>query len=203
MLFSQTCYSVLVVSASDRFNDALRALLPASGFLPVRVVGSVSAARRAAAERDYDLMVVNTPLPDDFGSAFAAQQSGNRQTVVMLLVRAAQQEELHSQLVESGVFTLAKPTTTQALQTALQWMSAARERLRRVEAKTRSVEEKMEEIRLLNRAKWLLIETRGMREAEAHRYLEKQAMDRCLPKSRIAEELIAEADAQASRAPTH
>lgn len=197
MLFSQTCYSVLVVSASERFNDVLRTLLPASRFMPVRMVGSVSAARRAAAERDYDLMVVNAPLPDDFGSAFAAQQSGNRQTVVMLLVRTAQQEELHSQLVESGVFTLSKPTTTQALQTALQWMTAARERLRRVQGKAQTVEEKMEEIRLVNRAKWLLIGQRGMTESEAHRWIEKQAMDRCVSKRRIAEELIAaEAAAQ-------
>ena len=48
----------------------------------------------------------------------------------------------------------------------------------------------MQEIHLLNRAKWLLIEQRGMTEPEAHRFLEKQAMDRCVSKRRIAEELL-------------
>ena len=190
MVFSQQCYSVLIVSNSEHFNQAMIGLLPASGYAPIRIVPSVSAARRAALERVYDLVIVNAPLPDDFGTAFSTAQSGNRKTVVLMLVRAALQEELHSQVVERGVFTLPKPTTQQALATALQWMTAARERLRRMEESDRTLEERMQEIRLLNRAKWLLMEQRGMNEAEAHRFLEKQAMDRCLSKCRIAEELL-------------
>ena len=48
----------------------------------------------------------------------------------------------------------------------------------------------MEEIRLVNRAKWLLIEQLRMTESEAHRYIEKQAMDRCVTKLSIAENII-------------
>ena len=48
----------------------------------------------------------------------------------------------------------------------------------------------MAEIRLVNRAKWILIASRSMDEAEAHRWIEKQAMDRCLTKREIAEEII-------------
>ena len=44
----------------------------------------------------------------------------------------------------------------------------------------------MEEIRLVNRAKWILIEQLKMTEAEAHRFIEKQAMDRCSAKREIA-----------------
>ena len=53
-----------------------------------------------------------------------------------------------------------------------------------------TVEEKMEEIRLVNRAKWLLIECLSMSEAEAHRYIEKQAMDRCVTRREIARGII-------------
>ena len=48
----------------------------------------------------------------------------------------------------------------------------------------------MEEIRAVNRAKWLLISEINMDEPEAHRYIEKQAMDRCVSKKEIAEEII-------------
>jgi len=48
----------------------------------------------------------------------------------------------------------------------------------------------MNEIRLVNRAKWLLISELKMTEPDAHRYIEKQAMDRCVSKRRIAEEII-------------
>ncbi len=190
MVFSQQCFSVLIVSDSARFNQAITELMPASGYAPIRIVPSVSAAKRAALERVYDFVVLNTPLPDDFGTAFAAAQSGNRQTVVLMLVRSSLQEQIQSQVTDRGVFTLPKPTTRQALQTALQWMGAARERLRRMEEADRSVEDRMREIHRMNRAKWLLIERRGMSESEAHHYLEQQAMERCVSKRTVVEEIL-------------
>ena len=69
-------------------------------------------------------------------------------------------------------------------------MSSARERLRKSEKKALSIEEKMEEIRLVNRAKCLLIDELKMSEPDAHRYIEKQAMDRCVSKREVAEEII-------------
>ena len=88
------------------------------------------------------------------------------------------------------MFALAKPFSRPVLALALDWMASARERLRKLEKKTLSVEEKMEEIRVVNRAKWLLISGLKMEEPQAHRYIEKQAMDRCVSKKEIAEEII-------------
>ena len=48
----------------------------------------------------------------------------------------------------------------------------------------------MKEIRMINKAKWLLISQLKMDEPQAHRYLEKQAMDRCITKRQMAEEII-------------
>lgn len=48
----------------------------------------------------------------------------------------------------------------------------------------------MEEIRIVNRAKWILISEIKMDEADAHRYIEKQAMDRCVSKREVAESII-------------
>lgn len=73
---------------------------------------------------------------------------------------------------------------------SFQLLCGTRERLRKMEQKTASIEEKMAEIRLVNRAKWLLIQQHGMTEAEAHRFIEKQAMDRCVKRKVIAEEII-------------
>ena len=48
----------------------------------------------------------------------------------------------------------------------------------------------MVEIRIVNRAKCLLIEQLKMTEEEAHRYIEKQAMDRCVTKRTVAENIL-------------
>ena len=69
-------------------------------------------------------------------------------------------------------------------------MSSARERLRKSEKKALSIEEKMEEIRIVNRDKLLLISEMHMDESQAHRYIEKQAMDRCVTRKVVAEEII-------------
>ena len=48
----------------------------------------------------------------------------------------------------------------------------------------------MEEIRLVNRAKFLLMQKLKLSEPEAHRYIEKEAMNRSLRKKAIAEGII-------------
>ena len=156
MELKERVYSVLVVSAAEKFNAALSSLLPASGFDPVCWVSDVAAAKRAFVERVYDLVIINAPLPDDPGVRFAVDVCNGSETVSLLLVREAFYDELTERLTPYGVFTLPKPTTQQALTTALEWMTAARERLRRMEENTQTLEQKMQEIHILNRAKWLL-----------------------------------------------
>ena len=73
---------------------------------------------------------------------------------------------------------------------SLRVLCALRERLRKLEAKQQSVEERMEEIRLVNRAKWLLIQCLNMTEAQAHRYIEKQSMDTRVSKREVAQDII-------------
>ena len=99
-------------------------------------------------------------------------------------------DEVYSEVMEHGVFTLSKPTSAQLLSQYLKILCTARERIRRLEGKQQSVEEKIEEIRLVNHAKWLLIECLSMSEAEAQRYIEKQAMDLRISKRQMAENVI-------------
>lgn len=190
MDLKERVYSVLVVSAAEKFNAALLPLLPSSGYEPVRIVSDISTAKRATAERSFDFVIINAPLPDDMGLRFAVDVCAGSESVALLMLREGYYAELTERLSPCGVFTLLKPTSPGRMATALQWMATARERLRKTEKKTLTLQEKMEEIRLVNRAKWILIEHRGMDEPQAHRYIEKQAMDRCLTRRAIAQEII-------------
>ena len=190
MGLKERVYSVLVVSASKNFNDALQPLLPESHFSPVKYVASVSLAKRMLADRPYDYVIVNSPLPDDAGVRFAIDTSNSRESVVLLLVRSELHEDTYERVFEHGVFTLPKPTSKAIITMTLGWMASARERLRKSEKKNLSIEEKIGEIRLVNRAKWLLIDNLQMTEPEAHRYIEKQAMNRCISKRTVAQEII-------------
>ncbi len=190
MSLKERVYSVLVVSSSEKLNNALSDLLPGSRCDPVRIVSSVSAGKREWSSRDYDFVIINSPLPDDAGIRFAIDTGCTSGAVVLLLVRAELYDDIREKVMEYGIFTLSGPLLRPVLEPALDWMAAARERLRTVEERTLSLEEKMKEIRIVNRAKWLLISELEMEEPEAHRYIEKKAMDRCISKRKIAEEII-------------
>ena len=190
MSLKERVYSVLVVSASEKLNIALSDLLPESRYQPIRIVSSVSAGKRAWNERSYDFVIINSPLPDGAGTDLAIDCSNAGGGVALMIVHAGTLEGIRSKVTEHGVFTIAKPLSTQLFSTALDWMASARERLRKFEKKTLSFEEKMQEIRLVNRAKWLLISELKMEEPQAHRYIEKQAMDRCITRKEVAEEII-------------
>lgn len=192
MLFSGRVYSVLIVSSSEKLNTVLKKLLPASDYGPVRVVTSIAAAKREVVERSYDFVVVNTPLVDDFGDSFAMDISNKKDVVVLMLIKKEIYEEVHYKVVDQGVYTLPKPVSTQIVEQALKWMASSRERLRRMEKKSTSMEDRMKEIRIVNHAKWLLIEKKQMTEAEAHRSIEKEAMDTGSTRRAIAERIIAE-----------
>ena len=92
------------------------------------------------------------------------------------------------------MLTLSKPCSAQQLRQAAAMMSATRVKLADLEKKTATLEEKMEEVRLVNRAKWMLIERRGMDEATAHRYIEKLAMDARQTRRLVAQTLIRSLD---------
>ncbi len=190
MSLKERVYSVLVVSAAENFNAALSGLLTEPSYGPVDTVSSVSAARRAMAEKVFDMIFINSPLPDDQGVRLAIDACTSKGTVALLLVKSEIHAEIYDRVVGRGVFTLPKPTSRPALAMALSWMASARERLREFEKKTLSVEEKMEQIRLVNRAKWILIRELKMSEPDAHRYIEKQAMDRCVSRGDIVRDII-------------
>ncbi len=190
MVFQEQTYSVLLVSASKKFNSAVQALLPVSDYWPVMTCGSVAEARRRMLEQEFDIILINAPLPDDFGMGLAIDACSDSSAGVLIMVKAELYDEVYAQMVSYGVMTLSKPAPIRAVSETLRILCATRERLRRVEQRQISVEERIEEIRLVNRAKWLLIECLSMTEGEAHRYIEKQAMDRRITRREAAEDII-------------
>ena len=190
MELRQTVSAVLVVSSSEKFNTALLPFLPAARYAPVVCVGSVCAARQMLTERSFDMVLINAPLPDEFGARFALDVSTDSDAGVLLFVRSEQYTEVQCKVEGQGIFVLSKPTGPQLLSQTLALLSAARERFRRVQQQAETLSEKMEEMRLCNRAKWLLVDRLKMTEPDAHRYIEKTAMDRCIKRREVAEDII-------------
>ncbi len=183
-------YSVLSVAAAEKFHTSLRELLPSGRYDPVHSAFDAAEARRRILESRYDIIVISAPLRDEFGTHLAQHFAENSGAGILLLVKPEYFSDVSAQVTPLGVLTLAKPTSPQLMLQCMELLCGTRERLRRMEQQSASIEDKMAEIRLVNRAKWVLIEKQGMSEQDAHRYIEKQAMDRCVSKRVIAEEIL-------------
>lgn len=153
MSLKERVYSILIVSATDRFTSVFADLLPEARYCPVDTVTSVSAAKRVLSEKAFDFVIINAPLPDDPGTRFAIDICTTKQSAVLLLVKNDIHADIHNKVAEYGVFTLPKPISKITMAHALNWLESARERLRQFEKKSISVEDKMAEIRLVNKAK--------------------------------------------------
>lgn len=89
---------------------------------------------------------------------------------------------------------MSRPVSPQLFSQSLRLIIATRAKLKNLYEKNSDLQEKMKEVRILNRAKWLLVDKKKMSEPDAHRYIEKNAMDRCVRKKVIALEIIDELD---------
>ena len=85
---------------------------------------------------------------------------------------------------------LSKPLSSSALTQAVRVAAALRARLVKEEKKTETMQKRMDEIRLVNHAKWVLISKLGMDEENAHRFIEKQAMDLRISRREVAENIL-------------
>lgn len=190
MTFQERNYHLLIVSSSPSFNEGMREILADFRCFTVQFMTNVAAAKRMVLEKVFDFVLINTPLPDDFGTRFAIEFSLGKSGVSLLLVKGEIYEEVYRKVLDYGVYVLPKPLNRYVMTRGLEWMCTTRERMRKVEKKTLSMEEKMAEIRLVNHAKWVLIEHLNMKESDAHRYIEKQAMDHCVSRKEIAENIL-------------
>ena len=182
-------YRVLVAGSGDKIFDYISEMLPRSSYDPILRAGDAGEVRRMLVDTPVDIVIINTPLSDDFGVELALDLAEGAMGV-LLLVKNELFDQVCYKVEDSGVFTIGKPMTRQGFYGAVKLLSAMTARLSKMEKANRTLQEKMADIRAVNRAKWLLIEHHHMKEQDAHYFIEKQAMDTRLSRREVAENII-------------
>lgn len=181
-------HRVLVVSSGAKTFEYFSGLLPQSDF-QLSSCGSAAEARRSVIENPPDILIIDTPLSDEFGVDLAKDIADNS-IAIMILVKAELLDKVSYDVEPSGVLTLSKPNSRQMFYSSVKLLAALRVRLKKMETKNRSLQEKMADIRAVNRAKWLLIDKMNMNEQDAHYFIEKRAMDARISRREVAESII-------------
>lgn len=186
---------VLIVS-TEKNRAGLIQLVRECGFPSPSVAGCGGDARRLMLETPYALILINAPLPDEFGADLALGAARGQDAGVVLVVRNEQADEVSAWVESGGVFVVEKPVSRQMFHRALKLVEAARHRMWALREENARLRLKLEELRLVGRAKCLLIERRGMTEQGAHRYIEKTAMDLRETRRDVAQDILREENAE-------
>nr|MDD6336218.1 ANTAR domain-containing protein [bacterium] len=182
--------SILVASSTDKGLDLLEELLHAAGKPRVVPARSGAQARRMLGSEDYALILINAPLQDEFGHELATFATETTDAGVMLLCPQDVADRVADKVETDGVFVVQKPLYRPLFYQALRLVYASRSRIVGLKKENIKLQTKIEEMRLVDRAKCALIQTLGLTEKQAHRYIEKQAMDMRVGRKEIAQNIL-------------
>jgi response regulator NasT len=182
-------YSVLIVSSSEQFNMMTKKILPDRRFDVIEIRKSASAARRELLVREFDIIIVNAPLQDGMGTEFVMDVVEKQSAGVIFAVPTELYSNANDHLIEYGVLTISKPLKLSEMERMVKLLIAMNDRLRQAQKKIKTLNEKMDELKVVSRAKIMLVE-KGMSESEAHEYILREAMNRGLTKRQVAEDIV-------------
>lgn len=183
--------SALIVSGSAKNPDAVGQLLKAAGFTRVNTVTSGNEARRMVNTADFGLVVINTPLADEFGHELAIMLSETTSAGVILICRNDIAGDVSEKVSDFGICVAAKPLSRQLFQQSVKLVLDTRSRMLGLKKENVRLMTKIDEMRLINRAKCTLMEYLRFTEPQAHRYIEKQAMNSRQTRREVAMKILA------------
>ena len=183
-----TVHSALIVSASEQFEMLIKRSL--MDVITVESRKSGAMARRYVLERYYDLVIINAPLPDESGEELALDIVEQCDASVLMVVPQDIFEDVLDRVTEQGIMVMPKPSPKGRIDKSVRFLVATQNKMHRLEAKVARAEEKLEEMRVVNKAKLVLINKKKMSEDEAHRYIGKLAMDNGISRGRAAERIL-------------
>lgn len=175
---------ILIADSIGAERTQIAEALKRAGYQVIAEVADMAQALRKTRTLMCDLVVVNAALEGGKGLKTASIIDEDKLAAVLLLVN-------REALVNSTRLPyLVKPvydyTLIPAVETALLYW----QRYGQLRTEITKLEEKLEARKLLDRAKGLLSAQLQMSEPEAHRFLQKEAMNRGLTLPQVAREVI-------------
>lgn len=187
---ANTVTTVLIVSGSVKFFGQFKAAAELTG-CEILTATSMSEAKKYLMLGGVGSVVINCPVGDGYGFDEAAKTADTYDVNVLLFVKQELFSDVAAKFNRPDIITLQKPTDRETICAAAQRLlfTARRTPTDIVDGQTCG-DGRLVELKIISRAKILLMRQFSMSEAQAHRYIEKRAMDMGRTKKAIAEGII-------------
>ncbi|MCR5718406.1 MAG: ANTAR domain-containing protein [Oscillospiraceae bacterium] len=182
----------LIVSSSEKAMESIARFLHGCGYTDITHAVSGSEARRLTGTVEYALIIVNTPLTDEFGHELAVTLAEHTGSGILLLCRADIADDVADKVSDYGVCVISRPVSRELLHQSVRIVEATRSRMLSLKRENTRLMLRIEEMRIIGRAKLALVQNLGLSEPEAHRRIEKQAMDTRCTRREVAQDILAQ-----------
>lgn len=180
----------MIVSSSSKGHEMLASILKLTPYSNIVTAESASDAKRKIAEDAFDIVIINCPLSDEFGINLAEDIAEETSSAVALIVKTELSAQVEHRATNFGALVIEKPISKQLFIQSMKMLSSASKRIKNLQKENLKLKEKIEDIRIIDRAKHALVQYLGMNENQAHRYIEKQAMDMRLTRREVAQNIL-------------
>ena len=181
---------VLVVSGSQQGFSGISSFLKSCGCQECVHIESGSEAKQRLSIEEFDLIVINTPLKDEFGYNFAVSVSERTISGIIFICKADMADDISEKVIDYGIYVVSKPLNKYMFQQAIRMAMVTHSRMTGLKKENQKLQSKINEMRYINQAKYLLIQNLGYSEEDAHKYIEKTAMDTRRTKMEVAMSII-------------
>lgn len=181
---------ILLVCSSEKGTKVYTENLRSMGYVHIDTESNGGAARRKLLSENYEIIIIDTPLKDEFGTDIATKFSVSENSGIILVTKSEKADILASKVEEYGVFVIPKPFTRAIFHQGVRFVSTSLKRFSKLRNEKNKLLKQVDDIKKIDRAKCLLIQYKSMTEEQAHRYLEKQAMDSRLTRREVADKII-------------
>jgi two-component system, response regulator PdtaR len=155
----------------------LKEMLEEEGYEVVGETGDGETAVRLARDLRPDLVVMDIKMPGVDGLVAAERINEERLAPVLILTAFSQRDLVEGAAQAGAMGYLVKPFQKSDVVPAIELAVARHQERVALEEEVTGLEERLETRKLVDRAKGILMDRYGMKEADAFRFLQKAAMD--------------------------
>lgn len=182
--------TLLFVQDAAAEPAALGAFAAEQPALALVTADGLDEAERKLAQLDPALVVWQCDAPGLPALRQCVRLAEGSEAVFLLLVRPGTYEAVWRFVQAAGICVMSWPAPQEVFRQTLRNLLLLKKSLRAMQAKTDQLQSQLQDMKRIQKAKSLLMNQLGMSEADAHRWIEKAAMDRCVKKREIAETII-------------
>ena len=182
--------TLLFVQDAAAEPAALGAFAAEQPALALVTADGLDEAERKLAQLDPALVVWQCDAPGLPALRQCVRLAEGSEAVFLLLVRPGTYEAVWRFVQAAGICVMSWPAPQELFRQTLRNLLLLKKSLRAMQEKTDQLQSQLQDMKRIQKAKSLLMNQLGMSEADAHRWIEKAAMDRCVKKREIAETII-------------